>query len=130
MSWLNKTLLLFVLSLTTLVPGQGKTVWQIGTFDQSPLEFSSATQDAVTFEVGKSDPHKNWPGTQGVQHPYRVKFLLDSSEGSYVLRIGTVIEQPRVPTLRIDVNGHAGTFYLHPDLTYFPGDSAFAYHPN
>ena len=130
MNWLDKTLLLLVLSLATFVRAQAQNVWQIGTFDQSPLEFSSVAQDSVTFEVGKGDPHKDWPGTQGVGHPYRIKFPLDAPEGSYVLRIGTLIEQPRVPMLQINVNGRAGTFYLHPDLTYFPGDAAFAYHPN
>jgi hypothetical protein len=128
--WLQKILLFFLISAAMFAQAQERSVWQIGTFDQSPLEFSSTAHDAITFQVGKSDPHKDWPGTQGAGHPYRIQFPLDSPEGTYVLRIGTIVEQPRIPTLRIDVNGHAGTFYLHPDLTYFPGDGSFAYHPN
>ncbi len=130
MKWLQKTSLFFVLSVATLAQVPQRSIWQIGTFDQSPLEFSSAAHDTLTFQIGKSDARKDWPGTQGVGHPYRIQFPLPSPEGTYVLRIATIIEQPRVPALRIDVNGHTGSFYLHPDLTYYPGDGSFAYHPN
>ncbi len=107
-----------------------KNVWQIGKFDQSPLEFSATAQDSVTFEVGQSDWKKDWPATQGVKHPYLIQFSLAQVKGKYTLRISTLGEQPRVPVLHIDVNGHQGKFYFHPELTYFPGDSSFAYHPN
>lgn len=130
MKCLQRILLLFVFPAACFPQIQGNSVWQIGTFDQSPLEFSSPARDRVTFQVGRSDPHKDWPGTQGVEHPYRIQFSLGAPKGTYLLRIGVIIEQPRIPTLRIDVNGHAGSFYLHPELTYYPGDGSFAYHPN
>ncbi len=109
---------------------QVRNVWQIGKFDQSPLEFTAVAHDKPIFQVGKSDWRKDWPATQGLKQPYRIEFALDSVKGAYTLRIATLIEQPRVPVLHVEVNGHAGNFYLHPELMYFPGDASFAYHPN
>jgi hypothetical protein len=107
-----------------------RTVWQIGTFDHSPLEFSSEPQDQITFEIGKSDPQKQWSSFQGVGHPYRILFSLDSPRGLYSLKIAALIVQPRVPALQVDINGHSGMFFLHPWLSYFPGDVESSYHPN
>jgi hypothetical protein len=123
-------LFVLVLCLLWASHADGNNVWQIGRFDRSPLEFAAAAQDTVTFQVGKSNWRRNWPATQGLQHPYRIEFALDSVKGAYTLRIATLIEQPRVPVLYVEVNGHAGNFYLHPELMYFPGDASFAYHPN
>ncbi len=77
---------------------QDQTVWQIGVFDRSPLEFtdSSPAKD-VTFVVGKSDWKTNWPGRQPVDTPYKVSFTLNSLSGLYTLKIATLIERPRVP---------------------------------
>ena len=78
----------------------------------------------------KNDWKKNWPGRQDIKQPYRITFSLNSLQGVYVLKISTLIEQPRVPALRIDVNGHSGMFYLHPQLSYYPGDFTFAFDPH
>ena len=107
-----------------------QTVWQIGSFDQSPLEFSSKPQDEITFEIGKSDPHTQWSSFQAIGHSYRILFSLDSPQGLYVFRLRALIVQPRVPVLELNVNGHKGTFFLHPELSYFPGDVESSYHPN
>jgi alpha-mannosidase len=118
--------------LSILLPavGHSQTLWQIGTFDHSPLEFSSEARDQITFEIGKSDPQQDWSSFQAVDHPYRIRFLLDSVRGLYVLRIAALVVQPRVPVLQVDINGHVGTFFLHAQLSYFPGDVESTYHPN
>ena len=107
-----------------------QTVWQIGSFDQSPLEFSSKPQDEITFEIGRSDPHTQWSSFQGLGHPYRILFFLDSPRALYMLRLRALIVQPRVPVLELNVNGYKGMFFLHPALSYFPGDVESSYHPN
>lgn len=125
-------ILLSVLVLPPAFPAQGvvRRVWQIGTFDRSPLEFSPVEHKNVRFEVGKSDPKEDWPVNQTPGHPYSIVFPLQSLAGVYTLRISALIVQPRVPVLSINVNGHKGRFYLQPRLSYFPGDAESAYHAN
>jgi alpha-mannosidase len=110
--------------------GQTSAIWQIGKFDDSPVEFSRAAQDSLTFEVGKDSADKDWPRAQSTGHPYRILFDLSSVNARYTLRIATLIDKPRVPALRIDVNGHAGTFYLHPKLSYSRSDFSYAFDPH
>lgn len=125
------TFCLFVGILLPLVAEcQGTTVWQIGKFDESPVEFSRSAQDSANFEVGKSDPGKDWPGRQQTGHSYRIEFSLHAVQGSYTLKIATLIDQPRVPALRVDVNGHAGIFFLHPKLSYSRSDFSYAFDPH
>ena len=107
-----------------------RTVWQIGTFDRSPLEFSRGAADsAITFDV-KSDGKTQWPARQGIGHAYNIDFSLESLAGTYTLKIATLIERPRVPRFDISVNGHTGSFYLHPRLSYHPGDFSYAFDPH
>lgn len=123
---------LWLLPLISGLAAQGQThaIWQIGKFDESPLEFSHAAQDNLTFEVGKSNSDKDWRGRQKTGHPYRILFTLDSPPGTYALKIAKLIEQPRVPALRIDVNAHAGVFFLHPKLSYSRSDLTYAFDPH
>ncbi|MGA8596485.1 MAG: polysaccharide lyase family protein, partial [Bryobacteraceae bacterium] len=109
---------------------QVRTIWQIGKFDESPVEFARGTEDSVVFRVGTSEPGRDWPGSQLTGHTYRILFSLDSVTGSYVLKVATLIDQPRVPALRVSVNGHAGTFYLHPKLSYSRSDFSYAFDPH
>ena len=109
---------------------QAQTVWQIGKFDESPVEFSRTTEDSIDFEVGKSKAETDWPRQQKTGHPYRILFALESASGAYTLKIATLIERPRVPALRIDVNGHAGIFFLHPKLSYSRSDFTYAFDPH
>jgi hypothetical protein len=125
--------LLFLLLASLLVePGQAevRNVWQLGKFDQSPVEFSRNAADTAAFRIGSSDPGKNWPGRQQTGHTYKILFSLNSITGVYSLKIGTLIEQPRVPMLQININGHAGWFYLHPKLSYSRGDFSYAFDPH
>ncbi len=116
--------------LIASIHAQAQTIWQIGKFDQSPVEFSRGAQDSVSFEIGKNDPSTDWPGRQETGHSYRILFSLESVRGSYSLKIATLIEQPRVPALRIEMNGHTGTTYLHPKLSYSRSDFTYAFDPH
>jgi alpha-mannosidase len=118
--------------LLPVVPAQAqvRSVWQIGKFDGSPLEFARGTEDSATFQVGTSDPGKDWPASQRSGHTYRILFSLDSVEASYVLKVATLIDQPRVPALRVKVDGHSGTFYLHPKLSYSRSHFSYAFDPH
>ena len=126
----NNLLSAFLFLPLLAAQGQNRTVWQIGKFDESPVEFSSEAKGPITFRVGTSEAQKDWPGRQQTGDSHRIVFSLPSIEGAYSLKIGTLIEQPRVPALRIDVNGHTGTFYLHPKLSYSRSDFSYAFDPH
>ncbi len=120
------------LSTVFLLPvsAAAQTVWQIGTFDQSPVEFSTQIQTQVDYQVGKSTAAKDWPSRQQTGQTFRIAFQLATLKGNYLLKIGTLIDRPRVPALKIEMNGHAGTFFLHPKLSYSRSDFAFAFDPH
>src|SRR3954470_11163564 len=122
--------LLLLLLSTIRVQAETETIWQIGKFDESPVEFSARQVTAVDFRVGSSDPGRDWPRDQRVGVPHHILFSLAAVNGPYVLKIATLIEQPRIPALRIDMNGHAGTFYLHPKLSYSRSDFTYAFDPH
>jgi alpha-mannosidase len=109
---------------------QTRSVWQIGKFDQSPEGFASRAIESVRFEAGKSDPEKDWPRSQETGRPSTIVFSLDSVKGVYSLKVATLIDRPRVPALRISVNGHDGVFFLHPKLSYARSDFSFAFDPH
>src|SRR5579884_2587976 len=109
---------------------QQHTVWQIGNFDQSPVEFSSGRIENVHFDVGSSTPEKDWPRSQRTGQSYRISFPLNRIHGSYKLTIAALIDRPRVPALKIDINQHAGIFYLHPQLSYARSDFSYAFDPH
>ncbi len=139
-----------VLFCLSLVPGRtaaaqenGTVVFQIGKFDGSSLEFARARpEEPVDFTVGKSDPARDWFPTQrallsgaasqsaAAPTPWAIHFnLTRSSQGSYFLRIATLIETPSVPALRVEINGHTAVLYLHPRLDYRAGDQAALFYP-
>jgi hypothetical protein len=109
---------------------QTPAVWQMGKFDESPVEFASGAQNPVSFRIGASDVHEDWPRSQKTGDAYQILFSVDSVAGSYVLKIAALIDQPRVPALRVSINGHAGTFYLHPKLSYSRSDFSYAFDPH
>ncbi|HEY3940035.1 MAG TPA: polysaccharide lyase family protein [Bryobacteraceae bacterium] len=128
---LQTCLCLFMFWITSRAEAQVRTVWQIGKFDRSPLEYSDAAKEQdVTFHAGTSDWKTSWPAHQGIGHPYKIEFSLDSLAGLYSLKIATLIERPRVPSIEVSINGHAGIFYLHPHLSYHPGDFSYAFDPH
>ncbi len=129
--WRGRSLCVVCVSLLPVIAAEAqiRPVWQIGKFDQSPVEFFRGAKDSVTFQIGKNDT-KDWPGQQKTGASYQILFPLESPSGSYVLTIAALIDRPRVPALRLDVNGHAGTFYLHPKLSYSRSDFTYAFDPH
>ena len=91
---------------------QEKTLWQIGTFDQSSDEFGlsfgfgalSGTQPDPVYRVGQSDWKKDWFGFQpgsangrtgGREHPFTVIFFLDEPpRGLYTLTVALLPYMP------------------------------------
>ncbi|MDQ2840615.1 MAG: polysaccharide lyase family protein [Acidobacteriota bacterium] len=124
------SLFLIALLAAASAHAENRTIWQIGKFDQSPVEFLGRPAAPVTFRVGQSNAVKDWPGRQDTGEPYRIVFSLDSVTGTYVLKVGALIDQPRVPALRLNLNGHSGTFYLHPKLSYSRSDFSYAFDPH
>jgi len=125
----------FLRSLLVFLPlipvhAQDASHWQIGKFDESPVEFSGHASPSVEFRVGTSDPAKDWPASQQTGHTYKILFALNSVDGPYLLKIGTLIDKPRIPALQINVNGHSGKFYLHPKLSYSRSDFTYAFDPH
>lgn len=131
------TALLMAVTLTTAAHASEKTLWKIGIFDGSSGEFKSqdnhyadAKSDPV-FVVGQSSD-KDWyrfqPGPAngiagGREHPFTVKFVLnDAPLGVYRLKLAILYETPRLSFLKLEVNGHSGSFYFHPKLDFRAGD--------
>ena len=130
--------LLALASLPSALCAQQRTVWRIGTFDQSSREFHDSfgvdyagRSSDVDFTVGKSTL-QDWlrfqPGPAnglagGRLHPFRIRFTLqDAPRGVYTLKFGVLYETPRLSQLRVDVNGHSGLFSFAPTLDYAAGD--------
>ena len=42
---------------------QTTTIWQIGKYDRSSMEFSKTVHAHVLYQIGKSDWTKDWPST-------------------------------------------------------------------
>jgi alpha-mannosidase len=114
-----------------------RVLWQIGQFDQGSAEFKTSgidyadpKQDPV-FRIGASHS-EDWPRFQpgpangmtgGRMHPFTILFSLDEApRGLYQLKIAILYETPRLSSLRLEINSHAGLFYFHPQLTYTSGD--------
>src|SRR5215469_18852160 len=103
-------------------------VWQLGSFDQSSAEFADGVPSRpVTFVIGQDHPDKNWyayaaaafPSVKPnlTSAPRAIQFSMNGVRSpAYRLSASLIIEHSSVPALRVDVNGHAGMFYLHPKL--------------
>jgi hypothetical protein len=134
---------LALLSFTTLsvaikpLSATEQTLWEIGQFDQSSAEFHahpdfSDVHYNPVFTVGKSDPSKDWPGGQpgsanaaagGRAHPYTIVFnLTNPPRGTYRLLVSVILTRPRVPHLRVEINGKSGLFYFHRKVSCYPGE--------
>jgi alpha-mannosidase len=123
--------------------GVERVVWQLGQQDGSVHEFQpyrfAPGQGApgVTLDVGAAA--KGWPGFHpgsgngnlgGVPHPFTLIFHLpEAPKGVFYLNLDLLFRQPRVPTLRIEINGHSGNFYFHPRLRTTLGDEDEAFNP-
>jgi alpha-mannosidase len=136
--------LLLVLVMTGICGfAQERVIWRIGTFDHASGEFRANSEDYSNpkfdpvYRVGKSpiDRQKDsedWqrfqPGPAngmagGREHPFTILFdLQDRASGVFRLKIAILYETPRLSQLRVDLNGHSGIFYFHPQLDYGAGD--------
>ncbi|HET9086337.1 MAG TPA: polysaccharide lyase family protein [Acidobacteriaceae bacterium] len=118
---------------------KGRTVFRIGTFDRSSAEFSGkAPKQVVKYVVGQSNPARDWYASQpaelstpGAEPPSKnassaartIAFSLEQAPAAaYRLHVSLLIEGASVPTLRIGINGKAGTFYPQPKLDSSMGD--------
>src|SRR5581483_8927948 len=130
MEFMNCLPLAAAFFFSSLLRAEIRPVWALGKFDQSPVEFSADAPKPVLFRIGQSDPARDWPRAQGLGEPSKIVFQLDTVEGAFFLKIGALIERPRVPALEITINGHSGLFYLHPRLSYSRGDFSYAFDPH
>lgn len=117
------------------------TVWRLGTFDRSSVEFAGGAPDQpVAFVIGQSAAGRDWYANAPAFFPSRkpdpaaapraIQFSLGSKPAdAYRLRVSLLIEHSSVPALRVAINGHAGVFYLHPKLDYSMGDTIAAFFP-
>jgi alpha-mannosidase len=108
--------LLAVSAASLFTEEASQTVWQIGKFDQSPVEFSGRGSGPTQFEVGKSDWRTDWQPHQTINQPYKILFPLPSTAGAYTLKITALIEQPRVPHCRSQLTGTRARFSFGPAL--------------
>lgn len=122
-----------VLSLNTISFAAPSLLWQIGQRDNNYSEFALARdygkfQSAfgarpVIFEVGKSDPARDWPfihpgpvdGWAGNrEHPLAIRFSLSElPRGAFTLKVAFVDAQSAVPpALLVKVGSRTGRFQL------------------
>lgn len=134
--WLS----IIILCLCPSANASSSVLWQIGKFDDSSSEFAHAGRwlqaGRVVYVVGKSTPGKDWPffqpgsanGKDGDRpHPCEIAFNLDGTpRGLYTLKVGLLVENPRLSRLEVEVNGHPALFYQHPQLNYAGGDRPLA----
>ena len=105
--------LLVVLGLTMWAKASdapsSETIWQIGRFDTSSAEFASGAtpNPAPVYVIGVSQPDKDWYAFQpGSANPVRVEFNLPAPPvGPYAMKIGLLVEHPRVSALQVDIGG-------------------------
>ena len=135
-SWIPCSLLLIMFLPVLPATAEERTIWEIGKFDQSSVEFNSDlsldSNSNPIFIVGHSTPAKDWPALQpgsayreagGRPRPYTIQFTLDAApQGAYRLTISVLLYRSRVPNLQVEINGHPGLFYFNRRLSYYPGD--------
>jgi hypothetical protein len=129
---------LAALALPSRVRSREKILWEIGKVDASSSEFRSQGIDYSkkdsdpVYRIGKSKDIEDWlrfqPGPAngmagGRVHPFTIIFSLpEKPAGVYRLTVAILYETPRLSHLRLEVNGHSGSFYFHPRLDYAAGD--------
>jgi len=135
----HKAWLVLVLGMASVSGvAQERVIWRIGTFDRASGEFRAKSDDYrdpkldPVYRVGKSKDGEDWqrfqPGPAngmagGREHPFTILFDLQGPPaGVFRLKIAVLYETPRLSHLKVDLNGHSGVFYFHPQLDYGAGD--------
>lgn len=113
-------------------------VFHLGQFDSSSQEFHPELPDH-SVRVSANDPAAahNWyafqpeqPSVKGeaapvAAEPRIIAFQIAGAPANdYRLHIALLIEHPGVPVLRVAINGHTGSFFLHPKLVETENDEA------
>jgi alpha-mannosidase len=128
-------LVLMLAAVAGTAAAEPQTVWQIGKPDGSYMEFAIAgdyhawdkqfaAKDPV-FEVGKSDPAKDWPFIHpgpgdswagAREHPFTIRFTLaDEPRGIFTLRIDLADTHGKeTPRYVVRVGERTGDFRLPP----------------
>ncbi|HVF66948.1 MAG TPA: glycoside hydrolase family 38 C-terminal domain-containing protein [Pyrinomonadaceae bacterium] len=127
--YLSALLLTFAFSLGARAQAPS-TVWQIGEFNSSSYEFGEQAEGAFDAASGKS---KSWGATQqavveskaDASAARRIRFGLRDAPGGgdvYTLRLGLIMNSPRLPVVQLEVNGHKGWFYQRPESDFKEGN--------
>ena len=106
------------------------TVWRIGRFDHTSVEFHGREADTPpVIDADSIEAAAHWPARQAgsgnvkagaKEHIHIVRFALQGPpSGVYTLRMAVLVGNPRVPHLELELNGTPGTVYLDRRLTYF-----------
>ena len=132
---MHRAVLLFVLFVSSRAMGAEQVVWQIGKPDRDYAEFACAGNyvacashfgaNPILFEVGRSDPKRDWPFIQpgpndawspACGKPWTVRFTLPREpRGVYTLRIEfTDVQHQAPPKYRVTVGDRTGVFQLTP----------------
>jgi len=118
-------------------------VWQLGKRDMSSHEFQpyrfspGSGMPGVAMDI--SQAAKSWPRFHpgsgngvmgGVPHPFTLTFkLTESPRGVFYLNLDLIFQQPRVPVLQLEINGHVGHFFFSPKRSLDFGDEDNAFNP-
>jgi alpha-mannosidase len=129
MKWLTGVVLCLFLCLP--LAAQSRMIWQIGTEDQSSIEYRAASAKDLHFHVGRDKWESSWPGDQKIGTTYSVDFDLNAVPSSDLqLQMTLLTYQQRIPMMVLKVNGHEGTFFLHPVVSYYLGDQRSIFDPH
>jgi hypothetical protein len=117
-------------------------IWRLGTADSSHHEFTTVPRPQMPLplvvHIGP-DAEKQWPqfhpGSANKEmgahpYPYTIVFDLPSApQGVFHLEVSALFRHPRIPILRVDINGHQGDFYFSPQVGSVLGDEDDAFIP-
>ena len=127
----------FVLTLTLAVcaAAQERPLWQLGEFNSSSDEFGAQAAGPFDVTTGRA---KDWGATQQAVVASKataadarvMRFELrrspdgpsETPDSTYTLRLGLIINTPRLPVVQVEVNGHKGWFYQRPERDFAEGN--------
>ncbi|MGA3168381.1 MAG: glycosyl hydrolase-related protein [Terriglobia bacterium] len=141
--WLTASLFLLVSAGSANSLAAENLIWRLGQRDLSDHEFTTwpnpEKHEPVVVEVGQGNEEKLWPkfhpGSANQEmgahaYSYTLVFGLPSSpRGLYYLEVDGLFRHPRVPILRVEINGHQGDFYFSPQVSWALGDESDAFNP-
>ena len=142
-SFFPASVLILLLSLNASVFAAENLVWRIGKPDHSDHEFtawpSAESQAPVVVRIDSGKEEHSWPKFQpssaneemGARpYPYTLVFdLAGALRGTFYLNLDVLFRQPRIPVLRVDLNGHQGDFYFAPRVSSVVGDENDSFNP-